>query len=289
MAGLGIGWLHVSVVALAVSVSAPVSAFAQAGALAGQVLDTAGDPLPGVTVEVTDPLLIDPPRRSVTNAQGRYRIPDLRPGLHHTVTFKLPGFSTVARDVELSAGATTVVDAELSVGSDENTRGSTLTMRGFFVLNCESRPDGTIGPCRRSFFGNPYPEHWLPPPPSPVPTENLIRTVRVTDRADVGPANDGNVSIAAVHSVNVDEWLASFDVPPAAARRARSSGGDRPWRSSGRVTMVAVVQAAHVRHRHDLARCSRLDASAHGRILAQREMRAPEMVVVDVRSQYSVE
>ncbi len=43
--------------------------------------------------------------------------------------------------------------------------------------------------------------------------------------------------------------------------------------------MVAVVQAAHVRHRNDLARCSRLDASAHGRILAQREMRAPEMVV----------
>ena len=44
----------------------------------------------------------------------------------------------------------------------------------------------------------------------PVPTENLIRTVRVTDRTDVGPANDGNVSIADVHSVNVDEWLASF-------------------------------------------------------------------------------
>ena len=43
-----------------------------------------------------------------------------------------------------------------------------------------------------------------------VPTENLIRTVRVTDRADVGPANDGNVSIADVHSVDVDEWLASF-------------------------------------------------------------------------------
>ena len=32
----------------------------------------------------------------------------------------------------------------------------------------------------------------------------------MTDRADVGPANDGNVSIADVHSVNVDEWLASF-------------------------------------------------------------------------------
>ena len=123
-----------------------------------------------------------------------------------------------------------------------------------------------------------------------VPTENLIRTVRVTDRADVGPANDGNVSIADVHSVDVDEWLASFG--RSSDRRVGVhglSGGDRPWRSSGRVTMVAVVQAAHVRHRNDLARCSRLDASAHGRILAQREMRAPEMVVVDVRSQYSVE
>ena len=81
MAGRGIAWLHVSVVALAVSVSAPVSAFAQAGALAGQVLDADGDPLPGVTVEVADPLLINPSRRSLTNAQGRYRIPDLRPGL----------------------------------------------------------------------------------------------------------------------------------------------------------------------------------------------------------------
>ena len=76
-----------------------------------------------------------------------------------------------------------------------------------------------------------------------------------------------------------------YPLPRDANPRAR----DRPWRSSGRVTMVAVVQAAHVRHRNDLARCSRLDASAHGRILAQREMRAPEMVVVDVRSQYSVE
>ena len=202
MAGRGIAWLHVSVVALAVSVSAPVSAFAQAGALAGQVLDADGDPLPGVTVEVTDPLLINPSRRSVTNAQGRYRIPDLRPGLHHTVTFKLPGFSTVVRDVELSAGATTVVDAELIVGGNENTLGSTLTMTGAFgstgafVLNCEFRPDGTIGPCRRSFFGNPFgnpdPEYWLPPPPPP-PLEpvrvggNISPPAKVTDVPPVYP------------------------------------------------------------------------------------------------------
>ena len=192
MAGRGIAWLHVSVVALAVSVSAPVSAFAQAGALAGQVLDADGDPLPGVTVEVADPLLINPSRRSLTNAQGRYRIPDLRPGLHHTVTFKLPGFSTVVRDVELSAGVTTVVDAELIVGGNENTLGSTLTMRGIFVLNCESRPDGIIGPCRRSFFGNPDLSIWLPPrpPPPPEPVRvggNISPPAKVTDVPPVYP------------------------------------------------------------------------------------------------------
>ena len=66
--------------------------------------------------------------------------------------------------------------------------------------DCEQSGNGALA------LGTPIAEHDLPP----VPTENLIRTVRVTDRADVGPANDGNVSIAAVHSVNVDEWLASF-------------------------------------------------------------------------------
>ena len=52
--------------------------------------------------------------------------------------------------------------------------------------------------------------------------------------------------------------------------------------------MVAVVQPAHVRNRDDLARFSRLNASAHGCIFTQREMRAPVMVVVDVRSQHSL-
>ena len=66
-----------------------------------------------------------------------------------------------------------------------------------------------------------------------VPTENLIRTVRVTDRADVGPANDGNVSIAAVHSVNVDEWLASF---------GRSSGRRAACTVFRRRSSMAVVR-----------------------------------------------
>ena len=42
--------------------------------------------------------------------------------------------------------------------------------------------------------------------------------------------------------------------------------------------MVAVMQAAHVRPRDDLARGHRLDGPTHRRILTQRQMRAPVMV-----------
>ena len=51
----------------------------------------------------------------MTDAEGRYRIPDLRPGFH-IVTFKLSGFGTVIRGIALSAGRPVVVDAELLVG-----------------------------------------------------------------------------------------------------------------------------------------------------------------------------
>ena len=84
-------------------------------------------------------------------------------------------------------------------------------------------------------------------------------------------------------------WGRPSDLPPAAAHRARFTDAGRPWRASGRAAVVAVVEAAHVRPRDDLPRASRLDGAADGRILAQREMRAPEMIVVDVRSQYSLE
>ena len=53
--------------------------------------------------------------------------------------------------------------------------------------------------------------------------------------------------------------------------------------------MVAVVEAAHVRPRDDRAQRRRLNGPTHRRILAQRQMRAPVLVVVDVRSQYPLE
>ena len=74
------------------------------------VRDTSGGVLPGVSVEASSPALIEKARIGVTDGAGRYRIEDLRPGTY-TVTFSLPGFSSVKRDgVELSGTFTATVE-----------------------------------------------------------------------------------------------------------------------------------------------------------------------------------
>jgi hypothetical protein len=57
----------------------------------------------------------------VTDGEGQYKIIDVRPGLY-TVTFTVPGFSTVRREsIELPANFTATVNAELRVGGVEET------------------------------------------------------------------------------------------------------------------------------------------------------------------------
>jgi len=98
----------------------PSLAFAQAS-ITGTVKDTSGAVLPGVTVEAASPVLIEKARESVTDANGRFQVVDLRPGAY-MVTFSLAGFNTVKRDgVVLSGSAAINVDAELRVGSLEET------------------------------------------------------------------------------------------------------------------------------------------------------------------------
>lgn len=102
----------------------PADALAQSatsGAIAGEVKDISTGALPGVTVEASSSSLIEKVRTVVTDGQGRYNIVDLRPGLY-TVTFTLPGFSTLRRDgIELTTGFTARVDAEMIVGALEET------------------------------------------------------------------------------------------------------------------------------------------------------------------------
>src|SRR5258706_11139059 len=90
-----------SAVLLVLFLLLPAAAFAQA-AITGIVKDASGAVLPGVTVEAASPVLIEKVRAVVTDDTGQYRIVDLRPG-DYTVTFSLPGFSTVKREgIELS-------------------------------------------------------------------------------------------------------------------------------------------------------------------------------------------
>jgi hypothetical protein len=107
-------------VLLAVLVLAPSVAFAQA-TITGVVKDTSGALLPGVTVEAASPTLIERVRSTVTDAAGQFRIVDLRNG-SYSVTFSLPGFSTVKRDgIELSGAFVAVINVELKVGTLQET------------------------------------------------------------------------------------------------------------------------------------------------------------------------
>jgi carboxypeptidase family protein len=87
--------------------------------ITGVVTDTSGAVVPGVTVEASSPALIEQTRSVVTDSNGVYRIVDLRPG-PYKVTFTLTGFSTVVRDgIILETDFTATINAQLRVGSVE--------------------------------------------------------------------------------------------------------------------------------------------------------------------------
>src|SRR5919197_1745061 len=106
-------------VAAAFAVLLLSSAASAQSAITGLVKDSSGGVLPGVVVEATSPALIERVRTVSTDAQGRYAIVDLRPGLYK-VTFTIQGFSTFVQDgIELPSNFTATVNADLHVGAVE--------------------------------------------------------------------------------------------------------------------------------------------------------------------------
>jgi hypothetical protein len=98
----------------------PASASAQSS-IAGVVKDSSGAVLPGVIVEAASPVLIEKVRSVVTDANGQYRIVDVRPGTY-AITFTLTGFNTVKRDaVDVPAEFVATVNADMPVGALEET------------------------------------------------------------------------------------------------------------------------------------------------------------------------
>lgn len=85
----------------------------------GLIIDESGAALPGVTVEVSSPVLIEKVRTAVTDGTGRYTIVNLRPGTYK-LTYTLAGFSTSIRDaVELPTNFVATINAEMKVGTLE--------------------------------------------------------------------------------------------------------------------------------------------------------------------------
>jgi hypothetical protein len=100
--------------------SLPAVAAAQgigAVSIVGVVKDSSGGVMPGVTVEAASPVLIERSRATVTDAQGRYQIAELRPGTY-SVTFTLTGFATFKRDgLTLTPGFVATINADLRLGA----------------------------------------------------------------------------------------------------------------------------------------------------------------------------
>ena len=101
---------------------APAPALAQGEAgIAGTVQDDVGGVLPGVTVEVTSPALIEQVRTVFSDGAGNYRITNLPSGTY-SVRFTLPGFTSVVREGIVLQGAFVAdVDASMAVGGLEET------------------------------------------------------------------------------------------------------------------------------------------------------------------------
>jgi len=114
--------LRIALVVVALSLVSVSSSFAQqqTGEIFGRVVDKSGAVLPGATVTVAGPALIQ--SRVVTVSEtGTYRVPELPIGTY-TVTFELTGFrTTVLPDIRVTIGFRAQVNAEMELSSVQET------------------------------------------------------------------------------------------------------------------------------------------------------------------------
>jgi Carboxypeptidase regulatory-like domain len=93
----------------------PATTYAQS-AIAGVARDASGAVLPGVSVELASPVMIEKVRTTTTDSTGQYRVTDLVPGTY-SVSFSLSGFATTKRDgVELTGSGVTTINVDMRVG-----------------------------------------------------------------------------------------------------------------------------------------------------------------------------
>jgi hypothetical protein len=168
--------------ALLVCVTA-ISAYAQqqTGEIFGRLVDKSGAVLPGVTVTVAGPALIQP-RVVTTSETGTYRAPELPIGTY-SVTFELGGFRTVVmQDIRITIGFRAQVNGELELSTVQET----VTVTGESPI-VDTRETGT-----RTTFDL---ETLQNIPSARDPWVMLERTPGITmDRANIGGNQSGQQS-----------------------------------------------------------------------------------------------
>jgi hypothetical protein len=152
------------------------------GEIFGRAADTSGAVLPGATITVAGPALIQP-RVVVTSEAGTYNVPELPVGAY-TVTFELAGFRTlVHQDIRLTIGFRAQVNGSLQLSTVQET----VTVTGESPL-VDTRETGT-----KSSFDL---ESLQNIPSARDPWVMLERAPGITmDRANVGGSQSGQQSM----------------------------------------------------------------------------------------------
>ncbi|MCX7974228.1 MAG: carboxypeptidase-like regulatory domain-containing protein, partial [Candidatus Aminicenantes bacterium] len=93
----------------------PLTAQKGRGNIYGIVVDSEGNPLPGVTITLTGMTVA--PITMVSNEEGRFRFLNLEPGEHYEVKAELQGFKTaVVRNIMVNAGLNTDIKVVMEAG-----------------------------------------------------------------------------------------------------------------------------------------------------------------------------
>lgn len=119
-------WNNIIWAMTAILLLASAPAFAQGGgasstgSISGEVKDTQGGVLPGVTVTATSPAQIGA-LTAVTNEAGIFRFPSVPPG-EYKLAFELAGFQNVVRDgIRITLGFNAQVNVQLGVATLQET------------------------------------------------------------------------------------------------------------------------------------------------------------------------
>jgi hypothetical protein len=221
------------------AIPVPASAQFDAGQISGFVRDAQQAALPGATVTVANEATGNK-RSTVTNSSGFYVMPDIPVGTY-TVTIEIPGFKKFARTgIRLTAASQVAVDAELELGSLEET--ITVTAAQSFVQTTTAQVARTIETKQiqeLTLNGR-----------NPIYLASLKPGVRGGTIGTFDPDSVSNGSFS-INGARADEYLVTID--GAVATRTRSSGS---MLGAQDVDTVEEVQVLTANYRAEYGRSS---------------------------------